>query len=86
VASRVIERSRDRYAELYALPGAMAVGFAQFAALRQNALDNRIFVAAQGKFSMPALAIGGKKSFCPMMAAVMLFEASDDARNQSSLP
>jgi hypothetical protein len=25
----------------------MAVGFAQFAALRQNALDNRIFVAAR---------------------------------------
>ena len=43
-------------------------GFAQFAAFDQDALDNRAFIAAQGKLSMPVLAIGGEKSFGPMMA------------------
>ena len=55
----------------------MRSGFAQFAAFDQDALDNRAFIAAQGKLSMPVLAIGGEKSFGPMMATVMRFAASD---------
>ena len=75
--SRFTEASRVHYAELYALPGAMHSGFAQFAAFDQDALDNRAFIAAQGKLTMPVLAIGGEKSFGPMMATVMRFAASD---------
>src|SRR5205814_2377791 len=75
--SRFREASRVHYAELYALPGAMRSGFAQFAAFDQDALDNRAFIAAQGKLSMPVLAIGGEKSFGPVMATVMQFAASD---------
>jgi pimeloyl-ACP methyl ester carboxylesterase len=75
--SRFTEASRVHYAALYALPGAMHSGFAQFAAFDQDALDNKAFIAAQGKLSMPVLAIGGEKSFGPMMATVMRFAASD---------
>jgi pimeloyl-ACP methyl ester carboxylesterase len=75
--SRFSEASREHYAKLYALPGAMRSGFAQFAAFDQDAVDNKAFLAAKGKLRMPVLAIGGEKSFGPMMAAVMRFAASD---------
>jgi pimeloyl-ACP methyl ester carboxylesterase len=74
--ARFTEASRQHYAELYALPGAMHSGFAQFAAFDQDAIDNKAFVA-QGKLAMPVLALGGEKSFGPMMATVMRFAASD---------
>ncbi|QNA82867.1 alpha/beta hydrolase [Sphingomonas sp. So64.6b] len=70
------EASRVHYAALYAMPGAMHAGFAQFAAFDQDAIDNKQFVAA-GKLAMPVLAIGGDKSFGPMMATVMRFAATD---------
>src|SRR3954452_2324892 len=75
--SRFSEASREHYAKLYALPGAMRSGFAQFAAFDQDAVDNKAFLAAKGKLGMPVLAIGGEKSFGPMMATVMRFAASD---------
>jgi pimeloyl-ACP methyl ester carboxylesterase len=75
--SRFTEASREHYAKLYAQPGAMHSGFAQFAAFDQDALDNKAFLAAKGKLCMPVLAIGGEKSFGPMMATVMRFAASN---------
>jgi pimeloyl-ACP methyl ester carboxylesterase len=77
VPSRFSEAAREHYAKLYALPGAMHSGFAQFAAFDQDAVDNKAFLAAKGKLRMPVLAIGGEKSFGPMMATVMRFAASD---------
>jgi pimeloyl-ACP methyl ester carboxylesterase len=74
--NRFSEAAREHYAKLYALPGAMHSGFAQFAAFDQDALDNKAFLAAKGKLGMPVLAIGGEKSFGPMMATVMRFAAS----------
>ncbi len=71
------EASREHYAKLYALPGAMHSGFAQFAAFDQDALDNRAFLAAHGKLTMPILALGGEKSFGPQMAVVMRAAATD---------
>ncbi|MES2058144.1 MAG: alpha/beta hydrolase [Pseudomonadota bacterium] len=65
------EGSREHYATLYAMPGAMHSGFAQFAAFDQDAIDNRAWLAAKGKLTMPILALGGEKSFGPMMATVM---------------
>ncbi len=73
---RFSEASRVHYAALYAQPGAMHAGFAQFAAFDQDAIDDKAFVAA-GKLTMPVLAIGGEKSFGPMMATVMRFAASN---------
>jgi pimeloyl-ACP methyl ester carboxylesterase len=77
--SRFTETSRDHYAKLYAMPGAMHSGFAQFAAFDQDAKDNQAFLAERGKLKMPVLAVGGEKSFGPMMATVMRF-AADDVR------
>lgn len=75
--SRFDEASRQHYAALYALPGAMHSGFAQFAAFDQDALDNMEFLATSGKLRMPVLAIGGEKSFGTQMAAIMRFAAED---------
>lgn len=74
--SRFSEAAREHYAKLYALPGAMHSGFAQFAAFDQDAIDNQVFLA-NGKLTMPVLALGGEKSFGPMMATVMRFAAHD---------
>jgi pimeloyl-ACP methyl ester carboxylesterase len=64
------EASRAHYAKLYAQPGAMHAGFEQFKAFDQDATDNKAFVA-KGMLTMPVLAVGGEKSFGPMMATVM---------------
>lgn len=74
--SRFSEAAREHYSALYARPGAMHSGFAQFAAFDQDAIDNRAFLA-KGKLGMPVLAVGSEKSFGPMMATVMRFAASD---------
>jgi len=74
--ARFSEAARRHYAGLYALPGAMHSGFAQFAAFDQDAIDNRAFLA-QGRLKMPILAVGGEKSFGPTMAVVMR-AAGDD--------
>ena len=70
------EASRRHYARLYALPGAMHSGFEQFKAFDQDAIDNRAFVA-KGMLPMPVLAVGGEKSFGPMMAVVMRAAATN---------
>jgi len=70
------EASREHYARLYARPGAMHAGFEQFKAFDQDAIDDKAFVA-QGKLSMPVLALGGEKSFGPQMAEVMRFAAAN---------
>jgi len=75
--ARFSEASRQHYAALYAQPGAMHAGFAQFAAFPQDALDNQALLASTGKLTMPVLAVGGEKSFGATMAAVMRFAASD---------
>jgi pimeloyl-ACP methyl ester carboxylesterase len=70
------EAHRQHYAKLYAMPGAIRAGFAQFAAFGQDVIDNNAYLA-KGKLSMPVLAIGGEAAFGPMMATVMRFAATD---------
>lgn len=74
--ARFSEAARVHYANLYAMPGAMHSGFAQFAAFDQDAIDNKALLV-RGKLAMPVLAVGGEKSFGPMMATIMRFAASD---------
>jgi len=74
--ARFGEAARVHYASLYALPGAMHSGFAQFAAFDQDVVDNREFLA-HGRLKMPVLAVGGEKSFGPTMAVVMRAAADD---------
>ncbi|MGZ2484211.1 pimeloyl-ACP methyl ester carboxylesterase [Rhizobium pisi] len=75
--ARFDEASREHYAALYARPGGMHSGFAQFAAFDQDVIDNRAWRAKGTKLPMPVLAIGGDKSFGPMMAVVMRDAASN---------
>jgi pimeloyl-ACP methyl ester carboxylesterase len=70
------ERTRQHYASLYARPGAMHSAFNQFAAFRQDAIDNKAF-AAKGKLTMPALAVGGDQSFGTGMADILSVVATD---------
>jgi pimeloyl-ACP methyl ester carboxylesterase len=74
--ARFTEASREHYAKLYALPGAMHSGFEQFHAFDQDAIDNKAFMA-QGMLSMPVLALGGEKSFGLTMAEVMRAAATN---------
>ncbi len=74
--AKLTDATRDHYASLYALPGAMRAGFAHFLAFDQDAIDNAAFAGA-GKLTMPVLAIGGEKSFGETMAVVMRAGASD---------
>lgn len=70
------EASRAHYARLYAQPGAMHAGFEQFKAFDQDATDDQAFLA-QGKLSMPVLAIGGERSFGTQMADIMRLAATN---------
>ena len=73
--SKIDEATRAHYAALYAQPGAMRAGFAQFAAFSKDAEDNRVFQRV--KLTMPVLAVGGEKSFGTVMAVNMRNVASD---------
>jgi pimeloyl-ACP methyl ester carboxylesterase len=73
---RFDEAKRQHYAKIYAMPGAIRAGFAQFAAFRQDADDNKSFVA-NNKLRRPVLALGGEAAFGPMMGAVMRCVATD---------
>ena len=74
--ARFDEASRNHYAELYARPGRMHAGFAQFAAFDQDAIDNKSSVA-HGRLQMPVLAIGGDHSLGATMAFIMRFAADN---------
>ena len=74
--ARFSEAARVHYAKLYALPGAMHSGFAQFAAFDQDAVDNRAWLAGN-RLKLPVLALGGDKSFGLTMATVMRAAADD---------
>ena len=76
--ARFDESARVHYAELYAKPGRMHAGFAQFAAFDQDVIDNRASVG-HGRLQMPVLAIGGDHSLGSTMAYIMRF-AADNVR------
>jgi pimeloyl-ACP methyl ester carboxylesterase len=67
--SKIDEATREHYAKLYALPGAMHSAFAQFRSIRQDAQENVASMAT--KLTMPVLAVGGAKSFGANEAVVM---------------
>jgi pimeloyl-ACP methyl ester carboxylesterase len=70
------EATRRHYAKLYARPGAMHSAFNQFAAFTQDASDNKA-LAANGKLTMPVLALGADHSFGAQMAADVRFVATN---------
>jgi pimeloyl-ACP methyl ester carboxylesterase len=74
--SRIDEATRQHYAELYAQPHAMHDALEQFVAFPQDGIDNRAFLA-NGKLTMPVLALGGEKSYGADMATELGFVATD---------
>ncbi|WP_051531789.1 alpha/beta fold hydrolase [Sphingomonas sp. URHD0057] len=70
------EATRAHYAALYSRPHAIHDAFAQFAAFRQDGADNQKFLA-EGKLTMPVLAIGGEKSFGQGFANEIAFVADN---------
>ena len=73
--TRFDEAKREHYAALYAQPGAMRAGFAQFLAFSQDAADNRTFLA-QASFRC-GLGRRRRRSFGPMIGAVVRCVADD---------
>lgn len=73
--SKIDEGTRAHYAKLYARPGAMKAGFAQFQSIRKDTVDNAEFVKT--KLTMPVLAVGGEKSFGESQAEQMRNAASN---------
>jgi pimeloyl-ACP methyl ester carboxylesterase len=59
------------------LRGDRGLGAAAARALLDDAADNRAWLAAGNRLSMPVLALGGEKSFGSTMAAVMRAAASN---------
>jgi pimeloyl-ACP methyl ester carboxylesterase len=73
---RFDEAKRQHYADLYAMPGAIRASFAQFAAFGQDASDNKGHLA-DGRLTMPVLALGAEAGFGSLMATVMRFAAEN---------
>jgi pimeloyl-ACP methyl ester carboxylesterase len=75
--SRIDERTRAHYAALYARPGAIHNAFSgQFAAFAQDEIDNR-HLLAEGKLTIPVLAIGGDHSYGAAIAAEVGYVGAD---------
>ena len=72
----ISEEMREHYATLYARPGGMRAGFAQFKAFAQDAIDNQSFLA-QGKLSIPVLALGGEASSGSMSEGLLKLVADN---------
>jgi len=71
------DQTRDHYAALYALPGAIHDAFSgQYAAFAQDAIDNQKLVS-KGKLTLPVLAIGGDHSYGAHLATEIGFAASN---------
>ena len=69
------EAMREHNAALYALPGAMRAGFAQFNAFSQDAEDNRRYIEEGGKLVFPILAMGGEAAAGSRAEVIMRFVA-----------
>ena len=70
----------DEYARTYAQPGAMRAGLAYYRAIPRDVADNEQSLA-EGKLTMPVLALGGGESFGRReLALESLQRVADDVR------
>ncbi len=76
--SAIGDRELDLYASAYSAPGAMRAGFELYRAFDQDAEDNRAALAAQGKLTIPVLAVGGQASTTGPLMAEMMREVAVD--------
>lgn len=73
--TKITAPEREFFTALYARPGGMAAGWAQFAAFPKDAEDNKQLFAT--KLTTPVLAVGGEKSFGPLVATIARNVATD---------
>ena len=73
----ISEAMREHYAVLYALPGAIRAGFAQFNAFPQDAQDNKKLIEEGGKLAFPVLAVGGEAAAGSRAEMIMRFAAAN---------
>ena len=71
----ISEAMREHYAALYALPGAIRAGFAQFNTFPQDAEDNKKLIEEGGKLAFPVLAMGGEAAAGSRAEMIMRFAA-----------
>jgi pimeloyl-ACP methyl ester carboxylesterase len=65
------EASREHYARLFSMAGAMHSGFEQYRAFDQDVIDNRAWLEGHGKLKMPVLALGAEHGLGLQMAEIM---------------
>ena len=68
----------DVYTSAYSAPGALRAGFEVYRAFDQDAVDNRAALAANGRLTVPVLAIGGERSTTGPLMGEMLREVATD--------
>ena len=73
----ISEAMREHYAALYALPGTIRAGFAQFNAFPQDAQDNKKLIEEGGKLAFPVLAMGGEAAAGSRAEMIMRFAADN---------
>ncbi|HEX6535055.1 MAG TPA: alpha/beta hydrolase [Gemmatimonadaceae bacterium] len=76
--SAVSASDRDVYVSAYSSPGGMRAGFEVYRAFDQDAADNRNALAANGKLTMPVLAVWGMKSTSGPLVAEMMREVAEN--------
>ena len=68
----------DVYVAAYEAPGAMRAGFEVYRAFDQDARDNRAALDADGKLTVPVLAVGGERSTTGPLMGEMVREVAED--------
>jgi pimeloyl-ACP methyl ester carboxylesterase len=71
------EKDFDVYVDAYSAPGAMRAGFELYRAFDQDAANNREALTANGKLSVPVLAVGGAISTTGALMEEMMHEVAD---------
>jgi pimeloyl-ACP methyl ester carboxylesterase len=76
--SAITAADLDVYASAYSAPGAMRAGFELYRAFGRDADDNRALLRANGKLTMPVLAVGGAISTTGAVIEEMANEVAED--------
>jgi pimeloyl-ACP methyl ester carboxylesterase len=74
--SAISEADFDLYVSAYSAPGAMRAGFEVYRAFDQDDADNREALRANGKLTMPVLAVGGAISTTGSLMEEMMQEVA----------
>ncbi len=74
--AKIDEATREHYTAYYARPHAIHDAFEQFVAFPQDGEDNQAFLA-NGKLTLPVLALGGEKSYGAGMETELEFVATN---------